>query len=162
MLVQTACEEDVQRWLELAAEVEELFGPMVGAPGFHRALGKNLDRRSAYCVREGDGPPGSPLAGAIMFSPSPPEYKIGWLAVAGRWRRRGVGRLLVEHVLAQVVPPASVRVITFSEGEPEGLPARFFYESMGFRPAGVQPTSGPRGGPAQIYLRCFPEDLHED
>jgi hypothetical protein len=29
---------DIAAWLDLAAEVEPLFGPMVADPGFHAAL----------------------------------------------------------------------------------------------------------------------------
>jgi ribosomal protein S18 acetylase RimI-like enzyme len=91
---------DIRSWLDLAAEVEPLFGNMLDDHRFYKALLKNIERRSAYCVRERGGPPGTPLIGGMLFSPrrpDRPEYRIGWLAVAERWRCRGVGRLLVEH-----------------------------------------------------------------
>jgi len=42
--VVAATSEDVPGWLELAAEVEQLFGPMVDDPEFHRALARSISR----------------------------------------------------------------------------------------------------------------------
>src|SRR5919199_1148979 len=95
MHVQRAHHDDVAPWLALAAEVEALFGAMADNPDLRRALDRNIERGTAFCVRENDGPPGAPLAGGLLFSPHPPRYTIGWLAVARRWRRQGVGRMLV-------------------------------------------------------------------
>src|SRR6266851_1229552 len=98
---------DVRNWLDLSAEVEFLFGNMLDDQGFYQTLLRNIDRGSAYCVREGGGPSGTPLMGGMLFSPRRPdrlEYRIGWLTVAERWRRRGIGRLLVEHAVSLIVP----------------------------------------------------------
>ena len=161
MLVQRAGHADVPQWLVLAAEVEWLFGPMVDNPDFHRALRKNIDRGTAYCVREGDGPPGTPLLGGLLFSPHPPRYTIGWLVVAHLWRRHGTGRLLVEHVCALVQPPAEIVVTTFGADSAAGQPARRFYQRLGFQPA-EQASPGPEGGSRQVFRRLFPcEPAHE-
>lgn len=145
--------EDVPGWLVLAAEVEPLFGPMVNEPGFLRALRRNVDRGTAFCVREMDGPPGAPLLGGLLLSPKPPVYTIGWLAVTQPHRRRGIGRKLIEHVFDLVVPPAEFSVTTFGADNLEGQPARRFYERMGFHPAELAPD-GPEGGSRQVY-RCM-------
>jgi ADP-ribose pyrophosphatase YjhB (NUDIX family) len=63
MRVDTAQLDDMPNWLALAAEVEPLFGPMVDDPGFTNALRANIQRGTACCVRENDGPPGTPLMG---------------------------------------------------------------------------------------------------
>jgi hypothetical protein len=92
--------DDVPAWLVLAAEVEPLFGPMVGDPQFHAALERTIGRGTAFCVREEDRPPGVPLLGGPLFSATrAPVYRIGWLAVAARAWRLGVGRRLAEYVL---------------------------------------------------------------
>lgn len=152
--VTVAGDEDFSPWLALAAEVEPLFGPMIGDPEFHRALKKNIARRTAFCVRERDGLPGSPLMGGLLFSIRPPLYKIGWLAVAAQHRCQGVGRLLVEHVFGLVQPPAEISVITFGPGVSGGEPARVFYERMGFFPAEMV-ENGPEGGSRQVYRLCI-------
>jgi hypothetical protein len=38
MNIETVENSDIDRWLELAREVEPLFGPMVGKIEFHEAL----------------------------------------------------------------------------------------------------------------------------
>jgi ribosomal protein S18 acetylase RimI-like enzyme len=143
---------DVAAWLNLAGEVEPLFGPMVNEPSFHRALYKNIARGTAFCVREADGPPGAPLLGGLLFSPKPPVYTIGWLAVAQEHRREGIGRRLFECAIGLVEAPAELVVTTFGADNPEGEPARRFYERLGFYAAESAPP-GPEGGSRQIFRR---------
>jgi GNAT superfamily N-acetyltransferase len=148
--VAIACEQDIPAWFDLAAEVEPLFGPMVGDPGFESALRRNIARATAACVRVDNGPPGAPLMGALMFSPHPPQYRIGWLAVSRRWRRRGIGRRLVDHALLLVERPAEVSVTTFGADVAEGQAARRFYARLGFAPAEMA-EPGPDGQSRQVY-----------
>ena len=77
MKVEIATRADIPGWLKLASQVEFLFGPMVDQPDFHRALRKNIDRESAYCVREQDGSAGAPLMGGLFLSFR--EHHINWL-----------------------------------------------------------------------------------
>jgi GNAT superfamily N-acetyltransferase len=146
---------DIPSWLDLAAEVEPLFGPMVAEPGFHAALERNVKRQTAFCIREQPDDPGTPLMGALLFSPAhAPHYNIGWLAVARRWHRRGIAQTLVEHCFQRIQPPAELSVVTFGEDNPAGRPARHFYEHMGFQAAETAPN-GPEGGTRQIFRRRF-------
>ena len=155
MIVDLATQADVASWLDLAAEVEPLFGPMVGDPAFCQALRRNVARRSAFCVRAAGGPPGATLIGGLLFSSHRPIYRIGWLAVATGWRGQGVGELLVRHVLALVQPPAEVGVVTFGEDFAAGRPARRFYERLGFVAAELT-SPGPDGGSRQVYRLVLP------
>jgi len=141
-------------WLILTAEVEPLFGPMVNDPSFHRALHKNIERGTAFCVREANGPPGAPLLGGLLFSPKPPIYTIGWLTVAQLHRRHGIGQRLIEHVVGLIDIPAELVVTTFGENNPEGEPARRFYEKMGFYAAEPAPN-GPEGSSRQVFRRVI-------
>src|SRR5690349_8494273 len=146
---------DIAAWLDLAAEVEFLFGLMVADPAFHATLERNIQRQTALCIRERDSAPGTPLMGALLFSAThAPHYKIGWLAVAERWRRQGVAQMLVMHCFHQIQPPAEISVVTFGEDNLAGRPARRFYEGMGFQAAEAAPN-GPEGGTRQIYRRQF-------
>jgi GNAT superfamily N-acetyltransferase len=158
MRVDTAQDRDYDPWLDLATEVEPLFGPLRGDAGFHRALRNNIARGTAFCVREGDGPPGVPLLGGLLFSPARPdrpESRIGWLAVGAAWRRRGIGRLLVEHALGLVETPGSVSVVTFGDDGEAGRAAARFYERLGFQFAGAAPP-GPDEGARRIFRRDLP------
>ena len=147
-VVVAATEADLTPWRVLAAEVEPLFGPLVGDPSFEGALRRGIARGDAFRVREGDE--GSPLLGGLLLSRQPPVYTVGWLAVASHVRRRGLGRLLVDRALSLVRPPAEVVVTTFGPNIPEGEPARRFYEALGFRPAEMAPPA-PDGATRQIY-----------
>jgi GNAT superfamily N-acetyltransferase len=127
---------------------------MIGELGFHDFLDRNIRRGTALCIREHDRPPGSALMGGLAFSAKPPLYRISWLSVAARWRRAGVGRVLVGHMLEQVQSPAEVVVTTFGEDVAAGSPARKFYAALGFLAAEPAPT-GPEGGSRQIFRRVF-------
>ncbi|MCE2416152.1 GNAT family N-acetyltransferase [Candidatus Poribacteria bacterium] len=155
MKIQIATCADIPSWLELASEVEFLFGPMVDQPDFHSALYKNIDRESAYCVREQDRSAGAPLMGGLFLSSRPPEYHIRWLSVAEQWRRGGIGTVLLEHVFGLINPPAELFVTTFGEDNPEGQPARHFYKKMGFESFAEAPL-GPEGGSREIFRKSFP------
>jgi ribosomal protein S18 acetylase RimI-like enzyme len=159
---------DFPTWLDLTAEVEPLFGPMLNDPRFHQALEKNIRRGTGFCIRRDDGPAGIPLLGAMMFSPDhqPRAYKIGWLAVTAGARRPGVGRALVRHALALAEPAAEIMVKTFTQDAPGGLAARRFYEALGFSQAEI--STGPHGEPVQVFrlkqdrLLTRPADGHTD
>jgi GNAT superfamily N-acetyltransferase len=148
--VQIATTDDLAAWLLLAAEVEPLFGPMVEEASFLAALSNNLQRGSAFCIREEDGPAGKLLLGGLLFSPEPPIYRISWLAVAERARQQGHGARLLQHALAQVILPATVSVVTFGPDTPGGEPARQLYMRFGFVPAEMT-TPGPEGGSRQVF-----------
>src|SRR5260221_3349711 len=124
MQVALAQPADIPAWLHLATEVEPLFGPMVADPAFHQALERNIQRQTAFCIREQSDVPGTPLIGALLFSAThAPYYKIGWLAVAERWRRRGAAQALVTHCFVLIQPPAELSVITFGADNHAGKPA---------------------------------------
>jgi len=146
--------EDQMAWLELAREVEPLFGPMVNDPGFHHALENNIARGTAYCVRESNGPPGSALSGGLLYSIKPPIYKIGWLAVSEGRRNQGIGEALVTYAIQLVQPPAELVVTTFGSDSAAGQAARRLYTRMGFEPA-EQAPAGPEGGSRQVFRRIF-------
>lgn len=146
--------QDCAAWLELAREVEPLFGPMVNDPGFHRALENNIARGTAYCIRVENGAADSPLVGGLLFSPKPPTYKIGWLAVSQNYRGQQIGTKLVAHVIQLVQPPAQLVVTTFGADIAGGQAARRLYTRMGFIPA-EQAPNGPEGGSRQVFRRTF-------
>jgi GNAT superfamily N-acetyltransferase len=157
MKVCPACIADSAPWIVLAREVEGLFGAaFADSEDFQAILRRKIDEGLAFCVREQDGPPGAPLCGGLFFSTKHrPIYKIGWLAVAEKWRRNGVGEALVTHALALVVPPAEVSVVSFTTNTPGGEPARRFYEQLGFAPAELLPGEGPKGEIRQVFRKVI-------
>lgn len=152
MQVVSATKADINSWLELASEVEYLFGPMVNDPKFIQALEKNIEGGTAFCVRENDGAPHSRLLGGVLFSASnAPNYKIGWLAVSTQVRNKGVATALLHHILALVQIPSEISVTTFGENVLDGQPARRFYQKFGFIPSEESIPSGPEGGSRQKF-----------
>ena len=152
MKVQVAQHEDIESWLHLAAEVEYLFGTMVNEPSFMSALMRNIERRSAFCIRESDGPAGADLQAGLLFSTKPPVYKIGWISVSKDHRRSGLGTALLEHVTHTVNMPAKIIVTTFGPDVVGGEAARAFYLDAGFHPAEMV-ENGPEGGTRQVFRK---------
>jgi ribosomal protein S18 acetylase RimI-like enzyme len=150
MHVVRAVEADFLPWLQLAAEVEPLFGPMVNEPVFHSALNRCIGCGTAWCVRTDAGQPGSVLLGGILYSERPALCHIEWLAVRARARRAGVGRMLVLHLLSLMQTPCQVELVTFASGIPEGRPARLFYQRLGFEPAELGPETS-HGMATQVF-----------
>ena len=150
MRVESAHPDDIPSWLDLAAEVEVCFGPLVDEPGFMVCLQKNIARGTALCIREADAPPGAALMGGILFSPKPPKYELSWLAVAERWRRHGVGRALINGFFKRVIRPARIVLLTFAEDDSHHREAPEFYKRLGFTPGEPGPVN-PVGVPTQVY-----------
>lgn len=152
MRVVNATMDDLKGWLDLAAEVEYLFGPMVSDPKFIHALEKNINQDSAFCVRDNDGLAGSRLLGGILFSASnAPKYKIGWLSVSSQARNKGIATALIRHILKLVDVPSEVVVTTFGNDIPDGQPARMLYQKFGFIPLDELIPNGPEGGSRQKF-----------
>ena len=161
MRVQVAQLGDLQSWLHLAAEVEHLFGPMVDEPQFMDALTRNIERGSAFCIRESDGPAGAPLQAAVLFSAKPPLYKIGWMSVSQDHRRRGLGTALLAHITGLVRAPGEIAVTTFGPDVAGGEAARAFYVHAGFVPAEMA-DDGPEGGSRQVFRQTINEGAADE
>ncbi|WP_030242357.1 GNAT family N-acetyltransferase [Streptomyces sp. NRRL S-350] len=148
MTVRLARRADLPGFLALAAEVEHWFGPMVADPGFHRAVGRSIDRGTATLAEDDEGP-----LGGLLFGNRPPLHHLHWLVVAERARRTGVGRELVADALRRhdVRAPATVEVVTFGPDHPGTVASgtRVFYERLGFTPAEAA-APGPEGGSRQV------------
>jgi GNAT superfamily N-acetyltransferase len=75
-----------------------------------------------------DAPDGRGLAGAVVLTRWAPDYaSVGMMLVAARYARRGLGRALMEHLLAAAGPGATVTLFATDMGKP-------LYEKLGFKP----------------------------
>lgn len=77
------------------------------------------------------------VAGAVAGREAAGEAEILNLAVAPAWRRRGIGRRLIETVLEGAVSAGAGRV--FLEVRESNAGARAFYVRLGFAEAGRRP-----------------------
>ncbi|MFD5140547.1 GNAT family N-acetyltransferase [Streptomyces sp. NPDC058378] len=151
MNIRLAQEKDLAGLLDLAAQVEDWFGPMVEEPGFHRAVEEHIGRSEALVAEAPDGH----LAGGLLFGAVPPAYHVHWLVVGEKARGTGVGRALMADAFRRYVRgPGTVEVITFGADHPGAVDsgARVFYERLGFTPAEAA-EPGPEGGSRQVYRR---------
>lgn len=73
-----------------------------------------------------DAPDGRGLAGAVVLTRWGPDYaSVGMMLVAARYGRRGLGRALMEHLLAAAGEGATVTLFATEMGRP-------LYEKLGF------------------------------
>lgn len=151
VIVRPAQERDFPSFLDLAAQVEHWFGPMVEEPGFHEAVEDHI-RRSTALVAVSAGPG---IVGGLLFGAKAPVFHVHWLVVSEEGRGGGVGRALMDEASRRFVRgPGTIEVVTFGADHPGAVSsgARVFYESLGFTPAEAA-EPGPEGGSRQIYRR---------
>ncbi|MBI9083260.1 MAG: GNAT family N-acetyltransferase [Desulfobacterales bacterium] len=130
MDVVVATSENFPGWLELAGEVEALFGPMVEDADFHQGLRSAIEEERAFCIREAPETPGSRLCGGIVILTWARE--IAWFAVRKDCRGQGFGKALLAHAISRFEAGADICVQTFDSTVEEGRPARSLYRAFGF------------------------------
>jgi GNAT superfamily N-acetyltransferase len=75
-----------------------------------------------------DAPDGRGLAGAVVLTRWGTGFAaVGMMLVAARYGRRGLGRMLMEHLLAEAGEDATVTLFAADQGRP-------LYEKLGFVP----------------------------
>ncbi|MCC8022247.1 MAG: GNAT family N-acetyltransferase [Clostridiales bacterium] len=130
MLIRWMETGDIPDLLRLADEVGGLFGHpgMAGDPQFLEGMKRRMERHEAIAAVDRKS---GRCRGAICFSRKCNE--IVWLAVETELRGNGMGRRLLDAALLQLDWNRPVWVVTFHDGQAEGIPARRLYEGFGFR-----------------------------
>lgn len=130
--------QDYNTWLEIAKEVEFLFGPMADSKEFQNGIKQCIQNDSAFGIENEKGN----LAGIIAIDRK--KNEIIWLAVAKKYRGNNYGDKLVKKAIDELGCNGSISVQTFSEKVNEGKSARFIYERNGFayfKDAGKNPAN---------------------
>lgn len=150
----TAGSRDAPAWLELAREVEHLFGPMADEPVFRAALQAAILGGRGLCAWDGGR-----LCGAVAVCQD--DNSIAWLAVAEDCRGQGVGKALALAAMERLLNPLRPVVVqTFAPGAKEGESARRLYASLGFRDGDpLEPT--PAGFPTVRMTRPVQASLED-
>lgn len=138
-------QNDFDAWLQLAREVEPLFGPMADVPEFREGLKAAMDSGQALCCY---GPTG--FLGGIVISEEINE--IVWFAVKEACRGKGVGDILLSSALVHLDTDKDISVTTFSSEEAGGEAARKLYRKFGFQYAGEGPVN-PAGVSTVVMVR---------
>lgn len=139
--IRRATPDDIPSWLELAREVEHLFGPMADIPEFRHALQEAVRLGDASCATPASS---SAIVGGIVISPA--SNSIEWLAVSRVARGAGLGRGLLALAIDNLDPGRPISVQTFAQTSPDGAAARQLYSSFGFtdrEPKGPTPAGVP-------------------
>lgn len=134
--------EALAAWLNLARELEELFGPMAEEEPFRNALLAAIDEGNAFCSK--DKTEKDTLSGGVVVDQVARE--VVWLAVSGKSRKLGAGALLLNHAIEQLGIWGPIKVVTFADTIQQGLAARELYLKYDFRdrePRGENPAGFP-------------------
>ncbi len=129
--------QDYGTWIELAREVEPLFGPMTGSLEFQTGIKECILNNNAYGIEHEDGS----LAGVVAIDRE--NNEIAWLAVERRYRGNNYGEQLVKRAIRELESNGDIFVQTFSEEIKEGKSARMIYQRNGFedfKDAGKNPA----------------------
>ena len=143
--VRLATSRDVASWVELAREVEPLFGPM---PDIATHIERGIARGTAIVAVDAD----NQVAGAMLFSRDDRPHHIHWLAVRASARRQGAGSALVNAALHRWNDGAPIEVVTFGADHPAGAAARALYSRCGFQFQEIT-DDGPEGGSRERWIR---------
>ena len=140
---------DAEACIAIVAGLPDYFTPDVPA-----TVREDLRRHSAWVVTEADAVAGF----AVVDRRSSKAVELLWAAVAAERRRRGLGTLLVEHVLdalaGQDVHVVEVKTLDKSAGYEPYVATRGFWEARGFVQIDtIDPLPGwEPGNPSAFYV----------
>lgn len=126
-MIRLVTNQDLDAWMELAREVEPLFGEMVGNEDFINGIKGCIASQSAFCVVNTD----SEVEGIVAINKAVNE--IAWLAVREKCRGKGYGYQLLERAIESLDKSKPIYVQTFSPGVKAGEAARKMYLKFGFK-----------------------------
>lgn len=132
--------------LKLAAQVEDLFGKMVGVAEFEAALQACLQAGRVIGCKQGDE-----LLGAGILDPD--QNEIAWFVVDGGQRGKGIGVGILERLLGELDERREITVQTFAAGVAQGQAARALYRKFGFADK-ADGGLNPAGIPTVIMARA--------
>ncbi len=129
--------QDYDFWIELAEEVESLFGPMIDSKEFQDGIKDCIQKNNAFGIENEQGN----LTGIIALDRV--KNEILWLAVAKNYRGYNYGKKLIKKAIEELEDNGDIYVQTFSGKVNEGKNARNIYERNGFvdfKDAGKNPA----------------------
>lgn len=118
---------DFNTWLELAKEVEPLFGKMVECENFKKGIKDCISNLSAFCVVNTN----NAIEGIIAIDKATNE--ISWFAVRKNCRGKGYGSQLLKAAIDFLDNKKPIFVQTFSPNIKIGQATRKIYIKFGFK-----------------------------
>ncbi len=80
------------------------------------------------------------VIGYVCFGQTPlteGTWDVYWIAVAGAWRGRGVGRLLLQHAEGEIRDGGGRMILIETSSKPEYQKAMLLYGRMGYLPVSI-------------------------
>lgn len=111
---------------------------------FERELENQFSRQVVARDMEGR------VVGYAIYWVAGPEYHILNIAVRADCRRRGVGRMLMNRIIADAKRDRAEFIAL--EVRPSNIPARTFYRKYGFVTVGIRPRYYNDGEDAEVML----------
>ncbi|MBC8080729.1 MAG: GNAT family N-acetyltransferase [Gorillibacterium sp.] len=129
MLIRHVTFEDVRNWLELAADVAEVFRApdMANDREFHEYMQAKINKYEAFMAVDYVS---NRCMGIIGFSKN--DNRITWFGVFEKHRNKGVGSKLLKCALNQLDWKKEITVETYSDDYMPGVPAKHVYRKFGF------------------------------
>lgn len=126
-MIRLVTNQDLNAWIELAREVEPLFGEMVDNENFINGIKDCISDSSAFCVVNTN----NDIEGVIAINKALNE--VSWLAVREKCRGKGYGYQLLEAAIDSLDNKKPIYVQTFSPDVKAGEAARKIYMKFGFK-----------------------------
>ncbi len=125
VLISFAQQQDLDSWMDLLHLVKDNF-PGLDMREYKIALMEYIHNEQALIAKTEDT-----LVGALAFSRSTGE--LYFLAVHPLYRKNGIAKSLISKLISQFPLGTRLSVITYREGDQQGVAARKLYQSMGFQ-----------------------------
>ena len=120
--------KDIDLWMHLVNLVKWNFPGLETAKSLEehkKIVLEFMEKRQAICVKENET-----IAGLMLFSRS--HNMICFLAVAPKYRRKGIASKLSEKALEELDRNKAITVTTFREDDEKGKAPRALYKKFGF------------------------------
>lgn len=129
---------DISLWMELVDKVKDIFPGLETKEAMddHEKIVLQFIARDEALCAEVDGK----IVGILLFSKE--WNKLCFLAVDSNYRRQHVASRLVHRMYDYLDLSKDITLETHVEGVPEGIPARRFYENLGFKEGVIKEEFG--------------------
>lgn len=125
-MIRYVTKKDIDVWLQIASEVEPLFGKMVGCKDFEDGMNAAISDSAAICSVDEQ----NEVQGIIAVNKA--ENEIAWLAVREQHHGKGNGLQLIQAGIDALNSQKPIYVHTFASCEKAGAAARELYKRFGF------------------------------
>lgn len=119
---------DIDIWMDLVNDVSWNFPGLETQEKIEEhkeTVLRFMNKKQALCAKDKDN-----IAGVILFSRG--HNMICCLAVSPKYRRCGIGSLLLEKAINELDRHKDITVSTFRENDPKGTAPRALYKKFGF------------------------------